>query len=141
VVPAGLVLAWAGLALPWATLTGGAVTGVVEFRGGDIGIALGCVGIATSVVTVVGTVLGHLRTTTTVVLVLGILAVVGAVVVTLHSIYLANSYLQAPPGLVVGVGWSDTSHAAGVAVGGVASVVIVVVAAVVRAGMRDGSGA
>jgi hypothetical protein len=137
VVPAGLVLAWAALVLPWATVRGSGIVGVVDVRGGRLGAALALIGLATVVAAVVGRVTGRSRAAATVVLVLGIAAVAGSAAVMLQAIYVANGIHGSSSPLTAGGGWNSTEHGVGVAVGGVASVAILVPAVLTRSGRRD----
>jgi len=133
---AGLVLAWAATALPWATVSGSSLAGVVAIRGGGVGTALALVGVLATVTAVAGWATGRTRGAATVLLVLGVGAVVGCGVLVLRAIYLANGYRGPTHVLVSDSGWSTTSHGVGVAVGGAASIAVLVVGALVRSGVR-----
>ena len=135
--PAGLVLAWAATSLPWATFAASGYDGTIAVRGGRIGAALAVTGVGAAVAAIAGWVTGRTRLAGTVLLVLGIVAVVGSGALTLHTIYLANGIRLPSHAPASGGGWTTTSHGIGVVVGGAASLVVLVVGAVVRAGTRD----
>jgi len=100
VVPAGLVLAWAATVLPWATVTGSSLVGVVAVRGGRIGAALAVVGVVATVTAVVGWSTGRVLAAATVLLALGVVAVMGSGVLMLRAYYEHNRARFAPPFLL-----------------------------------------
>jgi hypothetical protein len=136
VAPAGLVLAWAAPSLPWATVGASGYDGTVAVRGGGPGAALAVIGVVATVAAIVGWATVRTRATATLLLVLGIMAVVGSGVLMLHTIYLANEFRRPSHALTPSVGWTTTKHGIGVVVGGAASLVVLVVGAAVRAGAR-----